>query len=161
MIGAGDKLDRLRPATPEDAAQVADLQRAAFDETWSVESVARLLSGPANLSLLADRGDGGPAGFLIGQCVADTAEVIAVAVEAASRRRGWGVALLTGFEAVAAARGAERVILDVAADNAPALGLYRALGYETVARRDRYYATGRAAPVDALVMVKILDNSAG
>ena len=160
MISSGDKLDRLRRATPDDAVAIAGLQQAAFDETWSADSVARLLSGPADLSLLAERPEESPAGFLIGQCVADTAEVIAVAVDAASRRQGWGVALLTGFETVAAASGAERVILDVAADNAPALGLYHALGYETIARRDRYYATGRAAPVDALVMVKMLINSA-
>lgn len=119
------------------------------------ESVARLLSGPANLSMVAESA-GRMVGFVIGQCVVDTAEVLAVAVEASARRAGWGAALLTGFERVARASGADRVILDVAADNDPALALYTGRGYETVARRDRYYASGRADPVDALVMVKKL-----
>lgn len=153
-------LERLRAATPDDAARIAVLQRSAFDDRWSAESVGRLLSGPASLSLIAEACDGA-AGFLIGQCVADTAEVIAVAVAQNHRRRGWGSALLAGFEAVAATSGAERALLDVAADNAAALALYRARGYEAVARRDRYYTTGRADPVDALVMVKMLVKSVG
>lgn len=155
MTGRGTLLDALRAAEPEDAPAIAALQQASFDDHWSVDSVGRLLTGPANLSLLAER-DGVIQGFLIGQCVVDTAEVLAVAVEATARRVGWGGALLTGFERVAQASGAERVILDVAADNAPALALYTARGYETIARRDRYYAMGRPAPVDALVMAKNL-----
>ncbi|MEQ8586755.1 MAG: GNAT family N-acetyltransferase [Thalassobaculaceae bacterium] len=151
--GAG-RADCLRAAEPSDAEAIAALQRASFDDPWSAASVRRLLTGPANLSLVAERV--GLAGFLVGQCVADTAEVLAVAVDGRRRRAGWGDALLAGFEAVAAAAGAERVLLDVAADNAPAEALYRSRGYETVARRDRYYAAGRPAPVDALVMVKML-----
>jgi len=161
MTKAGDLRDRLRAAAAGDADSVAALQRAAFDEPWSTESVARLLAGPANLSLVAPDGSGGLAGFLIGQCVVDTAEVVAVAVAAEHRRAGWGRALLGGFEAVARASGAERVLLDVAADNAPALALYDARGYRTVARRDRYYVAGRTTPVDALVMVKMLSTATG
>lgn len=153
--GPGDRLDALRAAELADAEAVAALQQASFDDRWSAESVGRLLSGPANLSLVAE-GDGRILGFLIGQCVVDTAEVLAVAVDAAVRRSGWGAALLTGFEQVAAASGADRVILDVAADNDPARALYGARGYEIVARRDRYYASGRPVPVDALVMAKTL-----
>lgn len=151
--GAG-LADCLRAAEPSDAEAIAALQRASFDDPWSADSVRRLLTGPAGLSLIAEQG--GLAGFLVGQCVADTAEVLAVAVDGSRRRAGWGNALLAGFEAVAAAAGAERVLLDVAADNAAAEGLYRSRGYETVARRDRYYAARRSAPVDALVMVKML-----
>lgn len=155
MTAPDDRRDRLRAVDPADAEDVATLQRACFDDQWSAESVARLLTGPANLSLLAEQ-DGTIAGFLIGQCVVDTAEVLAVAVAANRRREGWGGSLMSGFEALAAASGAERVILDVAADNAPAIALYGARGYATAARRDRYYVTGRAHPVDALVMVKTL-----
>lgn len=148
-------LEALRAAEPADADAIAALQQASFDDQWSADSVARLLSGPANLSVVAER-EGRLLGFLLGQCVVDTAEVLAVAVDAEVRREGWGATLLTGFERVASVSGAERVILDVAADNGPALAFYAARGYETVARRDRYYASGRADPVDALVMAKIL-----
>ncbi|MCR9070965.1 MAG: ribosomal protein S18-alanine N-acetyltransferase [Alphaproteobacteria bacterium] len=154
MSVSQDKRDLLRGADLADAEAIAVLQRASFDDPWSAESVRRLLDGPANLSLVAE--DGGVVGFLIGQCVVDTAEVLAVAVDDDRRRAGWGAALLAGFEAVAAASGADRVLLDVASDNAAAEALYRSRGYETVARRDRYYAAGRPSPVDALVMVKIL-----
>ncbi|MFX4220048.1 MAG: ribosomal protein S18-alanine N-acetyltransferase [Thalassobaculum sp.] len=149
-----DKRDLLRAADPSDAEAIAALQQASFDDPWSADSVRSLLTGPANLSLVAE--DAGLAGFLVGQSVADTAEVLAVAVDGARRREGWGHALLAGFEAVARAAGADRVLLDVAADNAAAGALYRSRGYEAVARRDRYYAAGRPVPVDAMVMVKML-----
>ena len=155
MTGLEGQLDALRAAGPADAGAIAALQQASFDDRWSAESVGRLLSGPANLSLLAEW-EGRVLGFLIGQCVVDTAEVLAVAVAAEARRVGWGGALLTGFERLAEASGAERVILDVAADNAPALALYATRGYETIARRDRYYVAGRAHAVDALVMARML-----
>lgn len=147
--------DALRQAVAEDAGAIAVLQQASFDDPWSVESVRRLLSLPADLSLVAER-DGAVHGFLIGQCVIDTAEVVAIAVAAGSRRRGWGTVLLDGFEQIVAARGGTSVLLDVAADNAAAIGLYERHGYQVTARRDRYYAAGRSAPVDALVMVKAL-----
>ncbi|WP_420563190.1 ribosomal protein S18-alanine N-acetyltransferase [Thalassobaculum sp.] len=155
MTGRDGLLEALRAADAADADAVAALQRASFDDQWSMEAVTGLLSGPANLSLVAEA-QGRLVGFLIGQCVVDTAEVLAVAVDPGARRAGWGGALLTGFERVARASGAERVILDVAADNAAALALYAGRGYQTVARRDRYYAIGRAHPVDALVMAKNL-----
>lgn len=155
MTGRVGVPDALRAAEPDDAPAIAALQQASFDDPWSAESVGRLLTGPANLSLVAEP-HGRIQGFLIGQCVVDTAEVLAVAVDAAVRRAGWGGALLAGFERLADASGAERVLLDVAADNAPALALYATCGYQTIARRDRYYAIGQADPVDALVMVKNL-----
>ena len=155
-----DPFDALRAAEAADGPAIADLQRASFEDRWSDEEVVRLLEGPANLSLIAEP-EGRPIGFLLGQCVVDTAEVLAVAVGRDARRMGWGGVLLAGFERVAAASGAERVILDVAADNDPALALYCRCGYETVARRDRYYARGRPTPVDALVMVKMLPVEQG
>lgn len=155
MTAPVDRMDRLRAAEVSDAEGISRLQRAAFDDPWSADSVARLLTGPANLSLLAEE-TGAVTGFLLGQCVVDTAEVLAVAVEGTRRREGWGAALLAGFEAVAAVAGADRVLLDVAADNESALALYRSRNYEAIARRDRYYAAGRLSPVDALVMAKML-----
>jgi [ribosomal protein S18]-alanine N-acetyltransferase len=156
MTATSPLLDRLRAAEAEDAAIVADLQASAFDEAWGVDSVRGLLALPANLSFLAIGGEGRAVGFLIGQCMIDVAEIISIAVDPRFRRQGWARAMLDGFTAVASARGAERVILDVAADNVGGLALYRTLGFDVIARRNRYYATGRPIPVDALVMAKTL-----
>ena len=51
------------------------------------------------------------------------------------------------------ARGAEAVILEVRADNEPAIRLYRRHGYAVIQTRRRYYQPG---DIDALVMRKLL-----
>ena len=56
----------------------------------------------------------------------------------------------------AAATGAEALLLEVRADNEPALGLYERSGFERLTLRRRYYQPG---DVDAVIMRKLLETS--
>ncbi len=150
----------IREGGPEDAARIAELQQGTFDQSWSTDSVRRLIVLPATLTLVAAAPDESIIGFLIGQRAADSAEVIALAVAAEHRRNGWARVLLDGFEAIVRAGGGRQILLDVAADNAAARTLYEHQAYRVIARRARYYAAGRPEPVDAVVMEKVLDASA-
>jgi ribosomal protein S18 acetylase RimI-like enzyme len=77
-----------------------------------------------------------------------TVDLRTVGVTAAARRRGVATELLrTGME-WAAAMGASRMLLEVAEGNAPALELYRKLGFGLISRRRRYYRDG----ADALIL---------
>ena len=53
-------------------------------------------------------------------------------------------------------RGARRIFLEVAEDNAAARALYAAFGYTEIARRRDYYRTQTGQRRDALVMEKTL-----
>jgi ribosomal protein S18 acetylase RimI-like enzyme len=64
-----------------------------------------------------------------------TLYVDALAVDAAVRRRGVGLALLAGAEAEARRRGLPAVSLDTALDNKPARALYLDAGFGEVAYR--------------------------
>jgi ribosomal-protein-alanine N-acetyltransferase len=66
----------------------------------------------------------------------------------ASRGRGLARGLLVELVDLARDLDAERMLLEVAADNAAAIGLYETHGFETIATRRRYYAGW----IDALVM---------
>jgi ribosomal-protein-alanine N-acetyltransferase len=59
---------------------------------------------------------------------------------------------------VRAARRAEvkRLFLEVAADNAAALRLYKGLGFAAVGRRKAYYRRPGGQPVDAVVLALAL-----
>ena len=72
-----------------------------------------------------------------------------IAVRRDAQRAGIGRALLEALLAHAAARGAGTVLLEVAADNAPAQRLYSAYGFEVVGVRRGYY---QPSNTDALVM---------
>ena len=59
--------------------------------------------------------------------------------------RGLGKALLAACEQAALRRGAERIVLEVRADNARAIALYEARGYTKFASIADYYEDGAAA----------------
>jgi ribosomal-protein-alanine N-acetyltransferase len=79
-------------------------------------------------------------GFAIVWLIHDELHVLNVAVAPEARRRGVARALLAEVEARAAAEGAARATLEVRRSNAPAIELYRSLGYREVGVRPRYYA---------------------
>jgi ribosomal-protein-alanine N-acetyltransferase len=72
-----------------------------------------------------------------------------IAVRRDAQRAGIGRALLEALLAYAAERDASSVLLEVAADNAPAQKLYAAYGFEPVGVRRGYY---QPSNTDALVM---------
>ena len=103
---------------------------------------------------LSHRATPDPAGFALGRAAADEAELLTLAVDPAARRSGIGRALLAGFEREARARGATSVFLEVAEDNAPALALYHAAGWEEAGRRPGYYPRPGSTPASALILRK-------
>lgn len=132
--------------TPE---AMAALYAAAFPtgRAWTADEMAGLIAAAGGFAVSADRG------FALGRAIAGEAELITIAVSPMARRQGTGRALLAAFEAQAQARGAATAFLEVAADNTPALALYRAAGWAETGRRAGYYARATGA-VDAITMAK-------
>ncbi len=81
------------------------------------------------------------------QLVADVADLHRVVVAPDHRGRGVGRALVEAGMARASEQGCRRVLLEVEHDNAPALALYRLLGFTELGRRENYYGAGRHALV--------------
>jgi ribosomal-protein-alanine acetyltransferase len=80
------------------------------------------------------------------------ADVQTLAVAPEAQRAGVGARLLDSMVQHSFTRGCRSMLLEVAADNAPARLLYERDGFEVVARRSRYYPDGS----DALVMRRAL-----
>jgi ribosomal-protein-alanine N-acetyltransferase len=72
------------------------------------------------------------------------------------QRRGIGLLLVDGIARALAGAGAQRLFLEVAADNPGAIGLYSLRGFVEVGRRRGYYARPGRPAVDALVLEKRL-----
>lgn len=127
--------------TPGDLAR---LHAACFTlpRPWTEAEFAALAAQPGSLLLTV------PHGFLLGRVMADEAELLTLAIAPSVRRSGHGRALVRQFLSAIAAQGAKTAFLEVAADNAPALSLYRQTGWTEAGRRRNYYAAG----LDALVM---------
>ena len=84
----------------------------------------------------------------------DEAWVQNIAVRRDAQRRGVGRMLLEELLAEAARHDVRTVLLEVAADNAPAQKLYATYGFEPIGVRRGYY---QPSNTDALVMRRVAD----
>lgn len=147
----------IRKAVLADLERMMQLERATFtSDPWSAELMRAELENPACHYLIAECGDrlAGYAGVLAPRGAAE-ADVQTIAVAASDRRQGLGRRLMCKLIEVARDRGADQVFLEVRADNEHAQTLYRALGFEQIGTRPRYY---QPDGVDAQVMRKRLEG---
>lgn len=86
----------------------------------------------------------GQGGFWL---MGEEAHIVTIAVDPAWRRHQLGKWLLLTLLAEARRRGAQTVTLEVRPSNAPALALYRKLGFVQIGQRRRYYPDGEDAYV--------------
>ena len=148
---------KLRAADASDAVALAKAHASAFDAPWPPEAFVELLASPGVVALAAV--DETPVGLILMRAIAGEAEVLTLAVEPSHRRLGVARALLQAGLAQAVAAGAEAAFLEVAADNAGALSLYREAGFEQVGHRVGYYRREVGRSVDALVLRRTLNRA--
>ena len=119
-------------STPDTKA-LARLHAECFvkPRPWTAQEFREILLG-SGVFLASDAG-----GFVIG-------------------RAGLGRDLLSAYEDGARARGAARSFLEVAADNAAAIGLYLSHGYARFGLRRGYYVATDGGATDALILEKNL-----
>jgi ribosomal-protein-alanine N-acetyltransferase len=123
------------------------LHAEAFDAPWDAAAFAALLDQPGVFAA------GTPDGFILMRVVADEAEVLTLAVRPGARGAGLGGRLTDDGVAGAMARGARRIFLEVAEDNAAARAVYARRGFAEAGRRPRYYARADGSRRDALLLV--------
>lgn len=129
-----------------DPARLADIHARAIAPAWAEAAFRDLLGQPGVWAETeAD-------GFILMRQAGDEAEVLTLAVLPEARRRGRGLALMQAALATCRDRGVNQVFLEVAADNAAAQALYRAVGMVESGRRRGYYARKPGPAVDALIL---------
>jgi ribosomal-protein-alanine N-acetyltransferase len=159
MSGAGNPGIKIRAGSADDAAAMAELHAAAFDEPWGEEAIAGLMAMPGSYAFAGvwfgnadngadnadDSGKGRLRGFVIARIAADEAEILTIAVGISERGQGLGRKLMEAAAAFALASGAVSLFLEVADDNLAALALYERLGFVTVGMRPGYYTRGTSS----------------
>jgi len=139
----------LRPLRWWDIADAHALEVQLFPDTWSQEVFWSELAAPGRCYVVVQDPGGALLGYA-GLAVTGTqADVQTIAVAPSAQGRGLGAVLLDALLAAALDAGATSVMLEVRADNAGAINLYRRAGFEQIAVRRRYYQPG---DVDALIM---------
>lgn len=146
---AAARVDRLGPDA--DSAALAGLHAEAFARPWDAHEIERMLCDRNHLAhgLIAGHR---PRGFALARRVLDEAEILTVVVGRDLRGRGHGGRLLAAHLADLAAAGVRVVHLEVEEGNAPALALYRRLGFAGVGTRAGYYLRPDGSRAAALTM---------
>ncbi len=141
----------VRTALPTDVPAVTALEASVFGpDAWSAASVTEELTGPRRRAWVAE--DAEVVGYAVSSHAGDVVDLQRVAVSPSARGRGVGSTLVTTLLDAARSDGADRVLLEVADDNAPALALYARHGFAEIDRRPAYYRDGRDALVLALTL---------
>ncbi len=143
----------LIPTSPAHAAVLSELQQESFDEGWSLQSLQTTLETPGVFGFVATSEGDEPLGFGLFRVSVDEAEVITIATRPKMRGQGIARALMDKALSTAEENGATSMLLEVATDNMPALGLYQDLGFDEVGRRKAYYKRPDGTRQDAVVMV--------
>lgn len=131
----------VRPATPADAPAIAAIARRPFAAGWSADAYAAEAAMPDALFLALD--DGRVRGYAVLRPVDGEVQLLDFAVD--EDGAGLGAALWDGAVEAARRRGARKLTLEVAENNARALAFYARRGAARAGRRPAFYADGAAA----------------
>ena len=113
---------------------------SALDESASPRRIALVAFDPASVEIV---------GFAISSLTPPEAELEVIAVVPEFQRQGIAGRLFAAVESELATLQVTGILLEVRPSNAPALGLYRSLGFVEAGRRKAYYVD----PVeDALIL---------
>ena len=142
---------KIRKMTADHVTQVAELEKLCFGSAaWSEKSIASELTNELALWLVAE-GDGAVVGYVGSQTVLPETDMMNVAVTPERRREGIAEVLVDSLVVELKRLGSECLTLEVRASNAPAVALYKKLGFREVGLRKNYY---RNPKEDALIMRK-------
>ena len=138
----------IRSGLAADLPRLAEIENRAFaGDRLSRRALARHLRSPtAALIVAAAPPDRAVAyALLLFRATGRHARLYSVAVDPEARGLGLARLLMASAEAEARRRGASALRLEVRLDNAAAIRLYEALGYQRFGRRSGYYQDGADA----------------
>lgn len=143
----------LREMRQTDLAQVAAIEREAYEYPWS-PGIFRdcLLAGYT--SIVAEQ-EGTVIGYAIMSVAAGEAHLLNLCVASRLRRCGHGRRLLATIMQRARLAGAERMHLEVRPSNVAALALYAEHGFERIGVRRAYYRATTGSE-DAVLLARWL-----
>ncbi|MDP2761003.1 MAG: ribosomal protein S18-alanine N-acetyltransferase [Sideroxyarcus sp.] len=143
----------LRDMLETDLDAVLAIEREVHAHPWTRGNFSDALRSAYQCKV--GESEQGMLGYALMMLAVDEAELLDIAIAAAFQRRGWGRKLLGEMLALARRHQMRRVVLEVRASNAAAIGLYRQLGFTAIGLRRDYYPT-RHGREDAMLMGCIL-----
>lgn len=135
----------IRPAEQSDVPAIVAIEQTCFAAAaWSENLVSEEIASERHVVLVSDDGQAYGAISFAGE----DSDLERIAVLPGARGQGLARDILQALIDRGRDLGAGRMLLEVAADNVAAIGLYESFGFDTISTRQGYYA----GHIDALVM---------
>ena len=134
--------------TSDDIDDVVLLDRSIFYDPWARTSFSGSLKKDTCLVL---RRDGELEGYVIFSSIFDEGELLRIAVNPLSRRKGYATMLMKELSKLGRERNIEHWFLEVRAGNLGAIKLYEKFGLIMMGRRKGYYPSPNGRE-DAITM---------
>ena len=139
---------------------VANIEAAVFSDAWNYESITDSLKQDYNGLIIIDENsntfigkdikcEGEIAGYILYSLIMGEAELLRIAVSEENRKNGFASILMDTFFGKLREEKAEKLFLEVRADNVPAINLYKKCNFKEIAVRKNYY---RNPASDAVIM---------
>lgn len=139
----------LRDMTADDIDTVLAIEQQVHAHPWTRGNFSDALDSGYLCKLV--QMDGATIGYAVLMQGVDDAELLDIGIDAAYQRRGLGRAALEEMLALARELGKLRVVLEVRASNAAAIGLYRGASFAEIGLRRNYYPVQNGRE-DAILM---------
>lgn len=139
----------LRDMTETDLDDVLCIERGVHAHPWTLGNFSDALRSKY-LCKVYESGQG-MIGYAVLMLAVDEAELLDIAISAAHQRHGFGRRLLEEMMMLARRNDMRRVVLEVRASNAAAIGLYKSMGFTDIGLRRDYYPAENGRE-DAILM---------
>ena len=137
----------------KDIRRVTELEQLCNPQPWSETSLRPFIEPalvlPCRMGLVAEVAEFPVAGYACALFSGEEGEILILGVDPVLRRKGVGRLLLTQICQKLKVQGAHSFFLELRKSNAPALALYRSLGFRETGVRKAYYTDPKE---DALQM---------
>ena len=145
----------IRRMQLEDLEAVMQIEEASFSVPWTKDDFAQSLKQNGAIYLVAINDD-----IIVGYCglwgILDEGQINNVAVSNEHRKRGIGGMMLSRLIDEGEKEGLTAFTLEVRAQNAPAIALYKKNGFVEAGVRKDYYSKPKE---DALIMWKYIEGN--
>lgn len=144
---------QIREMQAFDLGAVMAQERAAYLIPWGESSMSSCLVGNYRCEVGFDGGQ--MVAHMISQLILDELHLLNLCISSSRQREGIGLSLLQHLLDSGRRLKAAQVFLEVRSGNAPALALYRGMGFESIGERRGYYRD-KGGREDAIVMATSL-----
>ena len=157
---SSDDAVEIQGMTENDLGQVMAIEKKSFAAPWSRNLFKETLAFPLAFNFVVrKRIDNKVVGYANFYLIRDEVQVLNIAIDPASRGKGYAASLMKHAIALLKERKAEDFYLEVREGNASALRLYQKLGFRKIGKRKKYYPETNE---DAIVMhLKVRDSRNG